>query len=206
VLWRHGRTAWNAGGLFQGQTDVDLDETGLAHAERAARMLASMNPAALVVSDLRRAVDTAAPLARITGLTPTQDPGLRETYAGAWQGLTMAQIRERFPDQAAAWERGESHAQPEGGESRVEVATRTVAALRRGLSGVPEDGTLVAITHGGAARVAICSLLGLPEAVWSAIGVLSNCCWSVLAESRTGWRLVEHNAGTLPEPVLSEEG
>jgi probable phosphoglycerate mutase len=49
-------------------------------------------------------------------------------------------------------------------------------------------------------------LLGIPEDLWNRFGGLSNCCWSVLSERRDGgWRLAEHNAGTLPEPVLSDD-
>jgi broad specificity phosphatase PhoE len=73
---------------------------------------------------------------------------------------------------------------------------------------VPPGETLVVVTHGGSARGAIGSLLDLPMDRWAVIGGLSNCCWSVLEEtsfSESGWRLVEHNAGTLPTPVLSDE-
>ena len=52
VLWRHGRTAWNAESRFQGTTDVPLDEVGIAQAERAARDLATLAPARIVASDL----------------------------------------------------------------------------------------------------------------------------------------------------------
>ena len=206
MLWRHGRTEWNAVGRFQGQTDVDLDDTGRGQADHAARMLAALEPAAIVSSDLRRARDTAAALARITHLDVTVDPGLRETYAGVWQGMTMAEIRARFPTDVAVWESGDVHFRPGGGETRPEVAARAVAALDKALVDVPEGATLVAVTHGGAARVAMCRLIGLPEDSWNALGGLSNCCWSVVAEQRRAWRLVEHNAGTLPTPVLTEEG
>ncbi|WP_425472928.1 histidine phosphatase family protein [Vallicoccus soli] len=206
VLWRHGRTTWNAEGRFQGQTDVDLDPTGVAQAERAGPMLAGLGPARVVASDLRRAQGTAAPLARATGLEVALDPGLRETHAGRWQGLRMAEIRERFPDEVARWDAGDPDVRPGGGESRRDVAARTTAALHRALEGVPDGGTVVAVTHGGAARIAVCAMLGWPTEVWNSLAVLSNCSWSLLAEGAHGWRLVEHGAGTLPEPVLSEEG
>jgi broad specificity phosphatase PhoE len=185
---------------------VDLDPRGVEQAARAARLLAALGPSAIVSSDLRRAVDTAAALSAVTGLPVSYDAGLRETYAGRWQGHTGAEIRAQWPDEQAAWERGDPDARPGGGETRSEVADRQVAAVRRALSSVEPGGTLVAVTHGGAARVAICRMLDLPESTWVGLGVLSNCNWSVLAEGRFGWRLVEHNAGTLPEPVLSEEG
>jgi probable phosphoglycerate mutase len=67
------------------------------------------------------------------------------------------------------------------------------------------DDVLVVASHGAALRLGMCHMLGLPEEIWERFGGLSNCCWSVLAEGRGGWRLVEHNAGTLPEPVMSDD-
>jgi glucosyl-3-phosphoglycerate phosphatase len=178
---------------------------GAAQAERSARLLAALKPHAIVSSDLQRAADTARSLSRLTGLEVRLDKGLRETYAGRWQGLTNHEIDERYPDEVAAWRRGEQ-VRRGGGELESEVADRTVAAIESALDGLPDQGTLVVVTHGGAARVAIGRLIGLGPTTWGALGALSNCCWSVVGESRhRGWRLLEHNAGTLPEPVLGDD-
>lgn len=207
VLWRHGRTAWNAEHRFQGQSDIPLDGVGLAQAERAAALLADLGPSAIVSSDLVRAAATADALSRRTGLPVAVDPDLRETFAGEWQGLTRAEITERYGDALVTWAAG-SDVRPGGGETRLEVAARTVGALERALAQIPDDGVLVAVTHGGAARAAIGALLELPPEHWAALGVLTNCAWSVLWESTLDpsgpgprWRLQEYNAGTLPEPV-----
>jgi broad specificity phosphatase PhoE len=204
VLWRHGRTEWNTVDRFQGHTDVDLDDVGREQADRAARLLAALEPAAIVSSDLRRAADTAEALARVTGLTVHQDPRLRETDGGRWQGRTMAEL---VADDREAYELWRSGADvPAGGaETRSDLAARVVPAITDAIAGLPDDGTLVAVTHGGSARAAIGSLLGLDVDHWSAIGGLSNCCWSVLAEGIPWWRLLEHNAGSLPEPVHGDE-
>ena len=77
VIWRHGRTAWNAERRVQGQTDVELDERGHAQAAAAAARLARFSPAAIVSSDLRRAAQTAAYLAEATGLPVAYDERLR---------------------------------------------------------------------------------------------------------------------------------
>ena len=76
VLWRHGRTEWNAQHRFQGQTDVPLDEVGQAQAHRAAEVLARLEPTTIVASDLLRTRQTAAALAQVTGLTVQHDPQL----------------------------------------------------------------------------------------------------------------------------------
>jgi len=203
-VWRHGRTAWNLEGRFQGQTDVALDETGVAQAKAAAQVLATLRPDAIVSSDLQRAAWTAAELASVTGLEVSYDRGLREAFLGDWQGLTRAEVDERYPDQAAAWLRGES-VRRGGGETNAELAERAVAAIEQALERLRPSATLVAVTHGAAARVAIGAMVGLPEEHWRALGALSNCCWSVLTQTRRGWAIAEHNAGTLPQPVLSDD-
>jgi len=92
---------------FQGTTDIELTETGLAQARRAARLLAALSPDAIIASDLRRAARTADELAGLTGLPVTHYEGLRETYAGKWQGLTHPEILDRYGEQYTAWKRGE---------------------------------------------------------------------------------------------------
>lgn len=213
VLWRHGRTAWNAERRFQGQTDVPLDEVGREQARRAAELLAALGPHRIISSDLSRAHETAQALAARLGIDVKVDARLRETYAGEWQGLTRDELEDRFGDALAAWSAG-SHIRPGGGETRVEVAERMVDAISEGLAQTGAGQTLVVATHGGSARAAIGSLLGLPPDHWAALGVLANCAWSVLVENHhrgqtagviAPWRLQEYNAGTLPVPALADD-
>jgi broad specificity phosphatase PhoE len=215
VLWRHGVTRWNLEGRFQGQLDSPLADDGHSQARAAAAILARLTPDAIVSSDLSRAALTAAELAAVTGLDVSYDAGLREIYLGSWQGLNRAEVAERHPGELAAWKRGEIERRG-GGESNAEVAGRVAAVIERSLEKLPGPGTLVAVTHGYAARVAIGHLIGLPPQYWGVLGALSNCCWSVLGRpvdygdpgpgrSANGWVLLEHNAGTLPQPVLRDD-
>ncbi|MGP4111686.1 histidine phosphatase family protein [Streptomyces sp. 4N509B] len=204
VLWRHGQTAWNLEGRFQGTMDVELTETGVAQARRAARLLASLRPVSIISSDLRRTVATAAELALLTGLDVAYDEGLRESYAGVWQGLTHEEIRARYGEEYAAWRRGEP-VRRGGGELETEVADRAAPVVERAADKLPPGGVLVVVSHGGAIRTTIGRLIGLPPDTWEGLGGLSNCCWSVLGEGARGWRLLEHNAGSLPEPVLGDD-
>ncbi len=208
VLWRHGQTVWNAENRFQGQTDVPLDEIGVQQAGRAARLLAALTPDLIVSSDLRRASDTAAPLADILKQPVHVDEGLRETYAGRWEGQVAQDILADDGDAYRAWQRGEDVRAGTTGERRSEVAERAVAAVKRALAQLSDtSGTVVVVTHGGAGRAVVGRMLGLPQEHWGALGGLSNCSWSVLAETDDGtrWRLLEHNAGSLPEPVLGDD-
>ncbi|MEU7042976.1 histidine phosphatase family protein [Streptomyces varsoviensis] len=204
VLWRHGQTLWNLERRFQGSTDIELTETGVEQARRAARLLAALRPDAIVASDLRRAMATAAELAAVTGLEVAYDARLRETYAGEWQGLTHEEILARFGEQYTAWKRGEA-VRRGGGELETEVAERAAPVVLDHADKLPDGGTLVVVSHGGTIRTTIGRLLGLDPYTWESLGGLSNCCWSVLGEGARGWRLQEHNAGTLPEPVLGDD-
>ncbi len=176
----------------------------MAQARRSARLLASLKPDAIVASDLRRASATAAELAALTGLTVSHDAALRETYAGEWQGLTHDEILEKYGEQYSAWKRGEP-VRRGGGELETEVADRAAPVVLEHADRLPRPGTLVVVSHGGTIRTTIGRLLGLNSYDWEGLGGLSNCCWSVLGEGARGWRLLEHNAGTLPEPVLGDD-
>lgn len=227
VLWRHGRTRWNAEHRFQGHSDVALDDEGVEQARAAAPLLARLSPDAIVTSDLRRAVETARVLSDLVRIELRQDRRLRETFAGSWEGLTKPEIDSMDDGALAAWAAG-SDLRPGGGERRSEVAARMGDAIEDALPAVPDGGLLVIVTHGGSARAAIGSLLELPVAYWGIFGVLSNCAWCVLAETdgaRTGfgtvtqipagkfpdapprrrWRLVEYNGASLPTPALSDD-
>jgi probable phosphoglycerate mutase len=211
VLWRHGQTAWNAEQRFQGHTDIGLDDVGRGQAERAARILAAVSPSVIVSSDLSRATDTAAALSAMTGVAVHTDERLRETYGGAWQGRTIEEIRATDAEAYDLWRADTAiDVRAGGGETRSQLAERAVPAIMDALALAPAGGTVVVVSHGGTVRAALGTLLRLPMQNWSAIAGLANCCWSVLEEqhatpSRQGWRLLEHNAGTLPQAVLGDE-
>ncbi len=206
LLLRHGRTTWNAQSRFQGQLDIDLDDVGRAQAERAGELLARLRPDLLVSSDLRRAQDTAGALVRRTGLPVTTDERLRETFAGRWQGLTIAEMDERYPAERASWSAGADVPAGVDGERRSEVGARVSAALVEHAARLPDGGLLVAVTHGGAASSGLHHLLGVPRASWPVLSGLGNCHWSMVREHRDRrWVLEEHNAGSLPEVVVGDE-
>lgn len=204
MLWRHGQTAWNLESRFQGTTDIELTETGVAQARRAARLLAALAPDAIISSDLKRAAATAAELSAVSGLPVAHYEALRETYAGVWQGLTHTEIVGRYGEEYAAWKRGEP-VRRGGGELETEVADRAAPVVLAAADKLPADGVLVVVSHGGTIRTTIGRLLDLDPVSWESLGGLSNCCWSVLGEGVRGWRLNEHNAGTLPEPVIGDD-
>ena len=199
VLLRHARTAYNAGLRLQGQIDIPLDEVGRWQAEQGATALAASHKASLVVaSDLERARHTAEAYARHVGLEVVTDAGLRERSFGIWEGMTDAEIAERWPDEHAVWRSG-GEPPVDGVESKDAVARRMEEAVLRHADALSAGETLVVVSHGSAITQAISRLLGLDPAVWRGLHGLHNVHWSHLRASAPGaapaWRLVAHNVG-----------
>jgi len=184
---------FNAERRFQGQTDVPLNDTGLAQAAEAARYIAALEPDAIFSSDLGRATQTAAALARLTGLSVKLDADLRERHGGAWEGLTDTEIREQYPEAHATW-------MPPGGETATEVADRASAAMARIADSMPGGSLAVVVGHGANLGMGMARLLGIPDGA-RLLGPFGNCRWSIMSRGKARWRLLEHNVGYLPEPV-----
>lgn len=147
-MLRHGQTAWNAQQRLQGQLDVPLDAVGLQQAARMAAALAGEDLAAIYSSDLQRAFDTALALACVSGLPVIQDMALRERGFGRLEGLTYAEVEERWPDDALRWRRREPDFGPGGGETLRVFYERSVAAVMR--LALPHPGqTIAVVAHGG---------------------------------------------------------
>ena len=195
VVWRHGRTEWNASNRFQGQADIALDELGTAQARRAAVVLAAMRPAALYSSDLLRASVTAEALRELTGLDVQLDRRLREIDVGSWEGLLGREIDEADPELARRLHAGEDVRRSPTGESPSEVAERMAVALTEIVDAAPDASTVVVVTHGLAGRVGACRFVGLAQPQWRVLGGLHNCAWIRIERHRTAgyWRIAEYN-------------
>jgi glucosyl-3-phosphoglycerate phosphatase len=201
VLLRHGRTAWNLERRFQGQSDIELDDLGRAQAVAAARHLSQLRPSRIVASDLARAADTARALSAECGVDVELDQRLREMFAGSWEGMLGSDLHG---DDVDAWRRGED-VPAGGGETRTDVAKRAMPVVDEVADGLGDDQVAVLVTHGGTIRGILGGALGLPYEHWRVLGGLANCCWSIIELGGNGWRLTEHNAGSLPEVVIGDD-
>ncbi|WP_022919283.1 histidine phosphatase family protein [Ruania albidiflava] len=196
LLWRHGQTDYNSGGRLQGQVDIPLNEIGRAQAEAAAEVLARVQPAQILSSDLTRAHATAQALAGRTGVEVGVDERLRERGFGQWEGLTHPEIAERWPEQFVEWENGR-HPEGVGAETRGQTGRRIAEAVAEAAAAM-DGGVLVVTSHGAAISSGITTLLGLDAEVWRGITGLGNCHWSVLRPndgSQPAWRVAAHNVG-----------
>ncbi|CAB4780071.1 MAG: histidine phosphatase family protein [Actinobacteria bacterium] len=204
LLWRHGQTDWNMVNRFQGHSDIPLNDVGRYQVRHAAEILAGMNPTQIISSDLGRAKETAQALADLVGLPVSTHEGLRETNGGMWEGKTGKENREEDFQNFIRWIDGDDNPAGTTGEKRSEVAARAVAVINQALNG-KTDQLLIVATHGGTARCVLGDLLQLPLSHWGVIGGLSNASWSIVQRNPRQWNLIEHNAGSIPEPVYGEE-
>ncbi|WAJ43673.1 histidine phosphatase family protein [Mycobacterium sp. Aquia_216] len=187
VMLRHGQTDFNAGSRMQGQLDSALTELGRAQAVAAAEVLGKSQPLLIVSSDLHRAYDTAVKLGERTGLRVRVDERLRETHLGDWQGLTHTEVDGQAPGARLTW-RDDATWAPHGGESRVDVATRSVPLVEELVSRESEwgnadepDRPVVLVAHGGLIAALSAALLKLPVASWPILGGMGNASWVQLS-------------------------
>jgi probable phosphoglycerate mutase len=151
-LARHGQTAYNLEGRFQGHLPVPLDDVGRAQARELAERAAAHDFRALWCSPLLRARETAAAVAERTGLHAREDVRLAETDAGDWTDLSFAEVRARAPEQFAAFVAGERSFAFPGGESLVQQQERVAAALTDvGAGALPA----LVVCHGMVIRAAL---------------------------------------------------
>ncbi|MGW2111456.1 bifunctional RNase H/acid phosphatase [Streptomyces sp. NPDC001948] len=164
VLLRHGETALTPEKRFSGSggSDPELSAAGRQQAECIARSLAARGTVEEIVSSpLRRCRETAAAVAARLGLEVRIEEGLRETDFGAWEGLTFAEVRERYGPDLDAWLGSAKAAPTGGGESFAEV-TRRVSAVRDRLTASYAGRTVLLVTHVTPIKTLIRLALGAP--------------------------------------------
>lgn len=146
-LIRHGQTDWNLAGRIQGVHDIPLNETGLRQAEMAAKGMESRKVAAVYCSNLQRAAQTAAAVAKRQNVPVHAVDGLEEMNFGLWEGCTWKEIEEQYPNEKRAMDANPMEVRAPEGESYLDVMKRSVEALKKIASENKED--VAVVTHGG---------------------------------------------------------
>jgi broad specificity phosphatase PhoE len=176
LLVRHGQSRGNAERRFGGHTATPLSELGHAQAEATARAFSAERVTAIYSSDLLRAVQTAEPLARATGLEIKQSSAFRERSVGRMEGLTFEAAAETYPVEYAALLRRDFEHVLSGGESYRQLLDRAAAELDRAIA-EHRGGTLAVFSHTGTICILSLHLMGALDAptlrpVWLAS---ANC-------------------------------
>jgi probable phosphoglycerate mutase len=148
IAVRHGETEWNRAQREMGQMNSPLTALGIQQAQAIARRLSQVSFAALYSSDLGRAMQTAEMISEASHMPVTVDVGLRERALGIFEGLTVDEMRQKYPRERADFERHDPDYAMPGGESarqRLERGSRALTAIAERHPGQ----TVVAVTHGG---------------------------------------------------------
>ena len=164
VLLRHGETPLTPQKRFSGSggTNPSLSDVGREQAERAGAALARRGTIeAIVASPLARTRETAGIVARHLGLEVSVEDEIRETDFGAWEGLTFAEVRERYPDDLNRWLADPTVEPPGGGESFAATATR-IAAVTGKLVAAYAGRTVLLVSHVTPIKTFVQLALGAP--------------------------------------------
>ena len=166
IIIRHGETEWNKTGRFQGHSDVPLSAEGRAQAAALGKNLVVDHVDAIYASDLRRAMETAAPLAQRFGLEVISDPLLRELNFGSWEGRNFNDVNAENPDAMKTFYNDpervnipDSEPFPEF-QRRVAGRVREIVAQERGKR-------IVIVSHGASIRILFADILSMPiRSIW----------------------------------------
>ena len=161
-LVRHGETEWNKLGRFQGHEDISLNERGMAQAKETARAALEWGHCAIYSSPLVRTVQVAEEITKVTPMTVSKEPGLKELSLGDLEGVTGEQMREEWPIVFAQWRANPEKMSMPNGESLVQLRERAwQVILDIEEKHTPED-SVVVISHNFTIRSIVGELLGQP--------------------------------------------
>jgi probable phosphoglycerate mutase len=204
IAIRHGETEWNCVGRFQGHLNSELNAEGRSQAQALGARLAAERFDLLLSSDLGRALQTASAIAMHTGHEILVDARLRERRMGIFQGLTPAEVQERYPQDYARFKSHDpDYVIPEG-ESARQLFQRCVACFTE-LAERHAGLTLATVTHGGVLAMLYRVIHGIPLGKPHPIPI-RNASYNALAWESGAWR-VEAWGDTihLPEGTDFEE-
>ncbi len=160
-LIRHGQTEANRNRTFQGTTDFPLNETGNQQAIRIGEFLKTEPIHTIYTSSMKRAQQTAAPLAETRGIKPRPMDTFREVDCGRWEGVAFEHVLAEEPELLGKWLTDPETAAPEG-ESLASVYRRVETPLQQIIDRHrKEDGAVAIVAHGAVNRALICHLLGV---------------------------------------------
>ena len=185
---RPGETDWNRAGKQQGDVASPLNALGRQQAQKLGNMLRVIGVGALYTSTTRRAAQTADIIAQSVGYTPIIDERLRERSVGQWQGLTIAEIRDWYPEDYTALLADVDGYHIPGGESRLDVQTRMKAALADILKADKAE-TIAVISHTTAIKMALRVLVPGTDV---AMRDITNTSVTTLARdsANDAWRII----------------
>jgi broad specificity phosphatase PhoE len=169
ILVRHGETYWNKERRIQGgDSDIELNDTGLEQARKLATFLESESITAILSSPLQRAIATAEFIANHHQLHIETDQGLRELKVGELEGMSVSNLSTTFSQYLMQWWQDKGTTKLPDGENLVELqqrAWKVIESLLERHQTTPEhdtETTVVVVSHYFVTLVIILKALNLP--------------------------------------------
>ncbi len=190
ILARHGETEWNAGEVFRGRADIDLNETGRKQVKRLGEYLNETNVEAIYSSPLKRALNTAKAIAGHHHLVVEVTPHLNDLNFGEWEGLQVEEVKQKYPRPFELWATRPEKVRLPGGETLEEVRERAMKVVNGAT--VSHSGNVVLVTHRVVIKVLVCALLGLDNSrFWNVM--VDTCGLTTFRYERDRFVLIRHN-------------
>jgi broad specificity phosphatase PhoE len=183
-LVRHGRTGWNKEQIFRGHKDIPLDEVGRQEALLVGERLKGEGIKAVFSSPLSRARETAQAVARSHNVEVQVVEGLIDLHFGEWEGMSLEEVKERYPDLYAQWQGTPQKVIFPGGEGLDSVRSRAMEAVKDIINCHPQEAVAL-VSHRVVLKVLICALLGLDNSHF----------WNI-AQDTTAINCFHHRNGT----------
>jgi alpha-ribazole phosphatase len=158
---RHGEVVNGGERRYNGHIDIDITQNGVEQMHRLAGIVSEKKVSAIYSSDLIRSVRGAEIIAKRIGIPFTSLSELRERSVGAWEGLTVAEIKERFPAEFALWRNDLLNYRPPGGEGLLDMQERILPTYKK-LVSAHSDQEIAMLLHGGVNRIILADALGMP--------------------------------------------
>jgi probable phosphoglycerate mutase len=157
---RHGETTYSKTGGFCGDLDPELTAAGAQMAQQFAAAYAKLPWDAVYVSPMKRTITTAKPLCDAVGIEMQLRDGLREIKYGNWEGETVESVREKYAQEYINWLAEPAWNAPNGGETSVEIASRSSLVIAE-IQEKYKSGNVLVVSHKATIRIILCSLLGI---------------------------------------------
>jgi broad specificity phosphatase PhoE len=198
IMVRHGFSEANLAKVFTGQSNISLTDIGLEQARLCGEFFRVWSPCsalgeertekiwdygisdidAIYASDLKRAYDTAIPIAKALSLEIEKCEDFREIYAGDWEMMPFVEIDEKYPVEYGVWKNDIGRARCTGGESVAELSKRVLGAIRN-IAVKHDGGAVVIVTHATPIRAACAAARGLDPLEMGRESWVSNASVSI---------------------------
>jgi probable phosphoglycerate mutase len=191
ILVRHAQTDWNKKQIFRGRAEVELNRTGIRHAEKTSTLLSEVNAETIYTSPLKRSLVTAQILGRPHNLKPKEVNGLIDIDYGDWQGLLQEDVQRDFPAVYQKWREEPDKVKFPGGESLKDVRDRAIKVFEEALLNC---NFFLLVSHRVVIKVILLHVLDLPlSSFWKVRQ--DPCAISRVERTPSGLSLISMNEG-----------